>query len=222
MEDQKKDLIVTLNAESGKVKKHADGSLSYASHPVKLRYGKLEWVNFLKNAKIQYTNLHVAAVHEEKIEHTNHVDNDDKKYKTRVSTYNKVDTPDYILAEIKEAIKGKEIALTPEQERIAALEAKLEALSPKPASKQRDAGGKLTDDQKELTALRLKNKDLEEKLAAGNSADKLVDKSNKGDGVPDNKEELEKAREKYLEVFDKKPNHMMKLETLIEKIESKS
>lgn len=190
MSELEKDLIVTLRCFIGKVTYNEKGEISSKNAPVKLRYGKLEWVNFMKSAKNQYSKLVVEGAKEETISFKDGKDFSEKPIKIRQSDYKKVDIPESIVAEVEEAMGKIVEELTDDQKRIATLEAQIAALS---------GGGKATKEGKEPKAKK-----------EGEGFDNTA-KIN---------EELEAARKKYHEVLGKKPNHMKKLATLISEIEA--
>jgi len=67
-----------------------------------------------------------------------------------------------------------------------------------------------TPDQETIQSLKEEMRELKESIKKGNA-----------DSTPDVNEELEAARERYLEVFGKKPNHLMKLSSINAKIKEK-
>lgn len=173
--EKEKELIVTLRVYQNNIRKDKDGNPYYENQPVKIEgYGRLAWKTFMKSAKTQYTKMHVEAVHEETLWFEDGKDNKGNKKKVRKFKYDLIETPQEIIDEVTEVMKNEGQKLTPDQERIAKLEAKIEALT---------------------------NGQIEET-----------------DKTPDVNEELEAARESYLELTGKKPHHMWKLSTINTKI----
>lgn len=74
----------------------------------------------------------------------------------------------------------------------------------------------LTPEQKEIAELKATVKNLVDNKKPKEETKKSV-KINK---TPNTDEELEDARDKYLKVFEKKPNHLMKLENINKAIEA--
>ena len=154
-------------------------------------YLSFEWENFMKNASlVGYSDAKVVSVSE--IVYETLPVKDGKKDDTYIKTsYKKVDIDSEIANEIKAVVKD--------------------------AFKTQTSEKSLTEDQKRIATLEAQIASL-----ANSSKDKpKVKKEGKGfDDTPDTNEELEVARDKYTEVFGKKPNHLKKLQTLNEEIEA--
>ncbi len=126
-------LIVTLEIFRGKPARDFDDPSKVISdhQTLKLPYGGLEWSIFMKNAKASFTRMSIKSVKEETLTHTK-TDKTNKKgdqIVKRTSEYKAIDIPENIKLEVEAAMKDQGAILTPEQKRIADLEAKLDILT---------------------------------------------------------------------------------------------
>ena len=122
--------VVHLRVFKGtKILKDENGKVENENQKVSLTYGSLEWKNYLK---------HLIANGFCKVEV-------EKLFELKDSEYVKCEIPEYIKEEVLLAHKGdQKVKLTPEQQKIADLEAKLEAFMNK---------GNEVDEEKELKDL---------------------------------------------------------------------
>lgn len=105
-----KDLIVTLRVFKGKVTFDESGNISSFNQTMKLHFGRLEWSNFLKSARmLGFSKIEVLNCKE--------YDNDRKLVL--------VETPESVVSDIKKIFEVPEKELTPEQKRIKELEERL-------------------------------------------------------------------------------------------------
>lgn len=115
-----KKLIVHLRVYRGKTLKqldyNADGSVKTENHITKVEYGSLMWGLYLKNLKTEYGAATVERVVEEKVSESGE------------KSYEEVKDFAHISKEIELCFEGEAKPMTPEQKRIAELEAKLELL----------------------------------------------------------------------------------------------
>jgi hypothetical protein len=99
----------------------------------KLKYGTLEWANFLKNLPTMgFTSAKVEKVLDEK-------------------TLEEIATPKHIAEEVANIYKAPVVALTADQKRIADLEAKLEAFTNQSKPKGIDLLGELKKEWASMT-----------------------------------------------------------------------
>jgi hypothetical protein len=100
---------------------------------VKLKYGTLEWANFLKNLPTMgFTSAKVEKVLDEK-------------------TLEDIATPKHITEEVANVYKTPAIPMTADQKRIADLEAKIEALTNQAKPKGIDLLGELKKEWESMT-----------------------------------------------------------------------
>lgn len=115
-----KKLIVHLRVYRGKTLKqldyNADGSVKTENHITKVEYGSLMWGLYLKNLKTEYGAATVERVVEEKVSESGE------------KSYEEVKDFAHISKEIELCFEGEAKPMTPEQKKIAELEAKLELL----------------------------------------------------------------------------------------------
>lgn len=118
-------LVVTLQLVKGdQILKDEQGRIANTHQSAKYIYGSGEWVNALKQfVSLGFGRAEVTEVTKRK-EKTEKVDGVD----VITATYEKIETPENIVAELKAIFAGKVVELTPDQQRIADLESKLEAL----------------------------------------------------------------------------------------------
>lgn len=95
-----KNIIVQLRIYRGKVNYDANRKVTSDVQVMKLKYGRLEWVNFMKSAKLVYSKIEVVRCTD--------ADNN----------YNVITTPEEVLKDIEKALKGEEVALTSQQQEI--------------------------------------------------------------------------------------------------------
>ena len=93
-----KNIIVQLRIYRGKVTYNEKGDVSSDVQVMKIKFGRLEWVNFMKAAKVIYSKIEVIKCTD--------IDNDFKE----------ISTPDSVLEDIEKALKGEEVELTPQEE----------------------------------------------------------------------------------------------------------
>lgn len=121
-------LRVYKNDGTGSVSYNADKTIKNENILVKLQHLSLEWNNYLKNLKyLGFVKVEVERVVPEGVKAKENEHKDKSKFKA-------------IIDEVNKAFKGKEKELTPEQKKIAELEAKIDALSkskPKAATTQK-------------------------------------------------------------------------------------
>jgi len=115
-----KKLIVHLRVYRGKTLKqldyNADGSVKTENHITKVEYGSLMWGLYLKNLKTEYGAATVERVVEEKVSESGE------------KSYEEVKDFAHISKEVELCFEGEAKPMTPEQKKIAELEAKLELL----------------------------------------------------------------------------------------------
>ena len=137
-------------------------------------YPSFEWDNFIKKFPMLYTGADVVGVKE--VVFTSKQNEMEKDGVMIITTsYDEDSVKDSTIAEIKDIVKGafsKEsvIELTPEQKRIAVLEAKLEALTnPSPKRAKESFISDSNDEDDDIATLRAKYKELhpEKKSANG-------------------------------------------------------
>lgn len=125
-------LIVTLRVYKGKLTRDYDThEVNSENQTVKIAYGILEWNIFLENARSTFTRMNVESVKEEVISYTD-TDRKDKRgdvIRRRHTKYVNIDIPENIKQEVDKVMKDEIIELTPDQRRIADLEAKLDMLT---------------------------------------------------------------------------------------------
>jgi len=104
-------LVIHLRWVKGKQLSYdGQGELQNENGLTKLRYGTLGWVNYLKRLKTHgFCEVTAVAAFDGK-------------------SYEELEVPEEIALEVVNAIKEADVVLTAEQQRIADLEAKLEAL----------------------------------------------------------------------------------------------
>lgn len=143
--NKKTNLIVQLRWIKGAQATYdKSGNIQNESGITKLWYGSLEWSNYLKQAKT-HGFCELEAV-------------DCKELITRGidAEYEAIDVPEYISLEVDACLRAPKAVLTPEQERIAQLEAKLEALlnkesKPKQTKKEVVEEEEIEEEEKEVT-----------------------------------------------------------------------
>ena len=156
-------------------------------------YLSMEWLNWMKNAtNLGYTDAEVIMVSD--IVHTEYDKLDGKEVEPyTITTYVDANSDDPIINEIKKAVKAAfdtsvKVELTPEQQKIATMEA-------------------------EMAELREMLKG-EPKKPAKKSKEKVDPPSDLNEDF----DEREELRTEYFELADKKPHHMWSEATLKEKI----
>lgn len=169
-----KNIIVQLRIYRGKVTYNESGKITSDVQTMKLKYGRLEWVNFMKAARLVYSKIDVVRCTD--------IDND----------YKVIDTPEAVLNDIEKALKGEDVALTPQQE----------------IKELKDAVAELKGKKKKEEPKKEDNKQESKPKAESNT--------------DDSKDELETLREKYTELYGKKPSHLMREKGLKAKIADKS
>lgn len=167
-----KNIIVQLRIFRGKVNHDEKGKVTSDNQVMKLAFGRLEWVNFMKSAKLVYSKIEVVVC----------TDADED--------YKEIETPAEVLSDVEKALKGEEIKLTPQQQEIKELKEAVEELKGKKESKKSESKPKEekkfdktpdTDEELEaararfeevfgkkphyLTALKTINKKIEAELA---------------------------------------------------------
>jgi hypothetical protein len=95
---------------------NADGSVKTENHITKVEYGSLMWGLYLKNLKTEYGAATVERVVEEKVSESGE------------KSYEEVKDFAHISKEVELCFEGEAKPMTPEQKKIAELEAKLELL----------------------------------------------------------------------------------------------
>lgn len=120
-------LIVKLRLFKGEEKYDRNGKLISQNQLYKIPYGGIEWDKFKKNVKYSFTNAEVVGVQKETTEEKIK-EHGGKNHPYLEYSYEDVSDFAHISAEIKAAFEAPKAAMTPEQRRIAELEAKLDAL----------------------------------------------------------------------------------------------
>lgn len=170
-----KNIIVQLRIYRGKVTYNESGKITSDVQTMKIEFGRLEWVNFMKAARLVYTKIDVVGCTDK---------NND---------YKVIDTPSEVLSDVEKALKGEDVALTPQQQEIKEL---------------KDA----------VAELKGKKKKEEPKKEDNKEESKPKEESN----TEDSKDELETLREQYTKLYGKKPSHLMREKGLKAKIADKS
>lgn len=125
-----KTLLVTLRAYKGRVNYDANGKVTSENQPVKLVYGSGSWINYLKWGRLNHTRLDVEKVVEQTMEAIDTGRKNAQGFKiTRPEfSYKEIDISDKIKAEVEAAMAAPEKDLTPEQKKLAELEAVIESM----------------------------------------------------------------------------------------------
>ncbi len=184
--------IVTLRVVKGKAPSfNSKGKMLNENQTVKLEHGTLSWKNYMNNLiRNGYCEVTVEAVNE--------VQYDDKKKEIRVDGLLKLKEVDAkaINAEVQEVMKPVVKAVSIEEE--------LEDLKVQMLKLQKG-------DVKQVV-------EVEEEEVITES-DKPEDSDEEPTEENNDVDELEFARESYLQVFGKKPHHAMRATGIQEKIE---
>lgn len=140
-------IVVKLHVYRGKeILKREDGSVKNENQTVKLAYGALEWVNYLKN-------IHVYGYCKVEVESIRGFGNHESKDLTEEGKK--------IKEELNKAFFGdKEVKLTADQIKIAELEAKMEELLGSDSKKGGKGSTGNTNVDAELEAARAKYKEV--------------------------------------------------------------
>lgn len=93
-----KNIIVQLRIFRGKITYDAKGKITSDVQTMKLKFGRLEWVNFMKSARLVYSKVEVIRCTD--------MDND----------YKEIEIPENVISDVEKALKGEEVKLTPQQE----------------------------------------------------------------------------------------------------------
>lgn len=188
-------LIVTLRVYRGAINYDAKGKIKSENQTLNLTYGVLEWINFMDSARIFYSRMEIEKVREEIITWTDteYRDKGGNIIKKKNIEYKVVDAHEEMKKDVKTALDAPVKYLTPDQKRIADLEARIDAISTQGRGKTH------------------KVKDIKPVVAAP-----PVDKT------PNTNEELETARKRVHELTGKKPHHMTQLKKLNQIIKENS
>jgi hypothetical protein len=128
--------VVVTRRFIGKLAKEPDGEWTTENQLVRTHRPSLEWNLFLQLGKMMYSKVELVEVFDEKIEFgTKKVKGQDVKTQKHIHT--KIEASDDIKREIED-IHAEKIELTPDQKKIADLEAKLESFMASGASKTED------------------------------------------------------------------------------------
>lgn len=120
-----KTLQVTLRVYRGPINYDADGNVKSENQAVVLTYGSGAWTNYLKHARLNHTSMKVEKVTEETMEAIDTGRKNAQGFKITRPEFSEeiIKTPESIEAEVLAAISAPVAELTPEQKRIADLEA---------------------------------------------------------------------------------------------------
>lgn len=144
-----KNIIVQLRIFRGKESYDVNGKVTSNVQTMKLKFGRLEWVNFMKTAILVYSKIEVVRCTD--------MDND----------YKEITTPKEVLADVERALKGEEVKLTPQQQEIkelkdavAELKGKKESKKPESKPKEEKKFDKTPDTDEELEAARVRYEEV--------------------------------------------------------------
>ena len=187
--------IVHLRWYKGQqILKSESGQIVNENESMKITHGNIEWKNLLKNARLMgFAKIEVEKLLQPKEKQVEEMNTKGETVKRMVVEYDVVDDVKEISAvqsELDIALNGPAVQLTPEQARIAALEATIERLSA-------IVGGTSKDPINEVQV-------MIEKVTTGNT-DALND--------------IEAARAEYLAVTETKAHHKWPLEKIIAETE---
>jgi hypothetical protein len=134
MSNQTKPIVHLRIYKGGKMMYDENGVVQNPNQLVKLKYGTLEWSNFLKNLpSMGFTSAKVEKVLDEK-------------------TLDEIPASNLMLEEVANVYKAPAKELTADQKRIADLEAKLESLTNQTKPKGIDLLGELKKEWASLTS----------------------------------------------------------------------
>ena len=112
-----KNIIVQLRIYRGKVTYDKNLKVTSDVQTMKLKFGRLEWVNFVKTARLIYSKIEVIRCTD--------MDNG----------YNEIVTPDAVLQDVKKALMVEGVKLTPQEKEIKDLKEAVAKLTAKEESK---------------------------------------------------------------------------------------
>lgn len=129
------DIVIKLRLFKGRVLKDELGNIASEHQAMKLMYGRLEWKNFIKNARLLgYTKVEVETAH-----------------KIVDGKAEAIEIPEGVTKDVKSIYEVPEKELTPEQRKIKELEEKLEALASGKTEKKSKKADKKAKEDKVLT-----------------------------------------------------------------------
>lgn len=141
-----KNIIVQLRIFRGKVTYDAKGKITSDVQTMKLKFGRLEWVNFIKTARLIYSKIDVVMCTDL-----------GKDYREKPK---EIDTPDEVLSDIETALKGKGVVLTPQEQEIKDLKDDIAELKGKKSKKEVEEKKEENTGGDELESLRAKYTEL--------------------------------------------------------------
>jgi hypothetical protein len=140
--------ILTLRLYRGKENYDKKGNLTSENQLYKIPHGTPEWDQFKRNVGLTFTKIELIEVNKQTAKRVEVETLSDKKAYNTEYSYEKIAITPELQKEVDSILGTPEIELTPDQKRIAELEAKLELL----IEGKKDGPETPTDLKPELTA----------------------------------------------------------------------